>query len=324
MEDAGQGRAYLIGDICVDLSLIIPAEMGNAHGQEEPDFGGGGTVANTAFGLARLGVDTTFVGCVGDDYAGRYAVQELAAEGVRVDGVHVSRERPTPQVISLASAEGQRTTFLWPSEDPAYSELDLSMIPRLYLRPRDWLHTSGICLVGEKAAPVTIAALRKAQEAGCRSSFDLSLRFGMENGMLSESFRENLWEAMGLASVVLGSVEEELLNLLPHEKDPARATRILAERTDSTAIMRDAVDGAIVSERGAPCQKFPRMNVPSLDTLGAGDAFAAGFILGAIKGMPASQGVPLAHAVAGFKVGGRGARHLPTPYQLRDFGLLHS
>ena len=319
MTEKKRGRAFLLGDICIDLSLEIPEVMGNATGQREPVGNGGGTIANSAYALAKLGLETHFLGTVGDDFAGRWVKAELDQQGIHTEGVSVSRDRPTPQVIALTDGTGQRTTFLWPLTRPAYAALDRSQLQFLTLGPTDWLHTSGICLTECQGAEVTLAALQIAQQRGSRSSFDLSLRFGLCNGVLPEPFRQSVWQAIGLSTCVLGSVDEELVHLVPDESDACRATETLALAGDCIAVMRESGLGAHVSVQGDPCFMVPHFQVPVVDTLGAGDAFAAGFIFGGLQGESLPEQVRWGHAVAGYKVGGRGARHLPDLAELHRF-----
>ncbi len=320
MAEAPQGRAYLLGDICIDLSLQIPEVMGNAAGQQEPISNGGGTVANTACALAKLGLETHFLGTVGDDFAGRRVRAELERQGIDTAGMLVSRDRPTLQVISLTDGTGQRTAFVWPLKEPAYAALHRSQLRYLTSGPADWLHTSGICITEHQGAEVTLAALQIARQKGSRASFDLSLRFGLRDGRLPAQFRQSLWQAIGLSTHVLGSVEEELFHLVPEERDARQATARLADAGQCIAVMRESGIGAAhVSAHGAPCFTVPQLQVPVVDTLGAGDAFAAGFIFSGLQGDALPEQIRWAHAVAGYKVGGRGARHLPDRKTLQRF-----
>lgn len=319
MEEEIMGRAYLLGDICIDLSLVVPEVMGNAAGQQEPASSGGGTVANTACALAKLGLETHFLGVLGDDYAGRLVRSELDSLGVRTEGLLVSSERPTQQVIALTDGTGQRTTFVWPQTEPAYLELGKSQLEFLKLAPQDWLHSSGICLASSKAAETVLAGLEIAAERGSFTTFDLSLRFGLRDGTLPEDFRQNLWRAIRLSDHVLGTVEEELIHLVPDEPNAGLATQELAKVGACTAVMRESGTGAYVSRHGAPTFTVPQFKVPVVDTLGAGDAFAAGYIFGGVSGKPLEEQVRLAHAVAGYKVGGRGAHFLPDMKELKCF-----
>nr|NIP69004.1 carbohydrate kinase [Planctomycetales bacterium] len=66
--------ALVIGDVCVDLVVQIPQQGGSDRQHPPPELYGGGTGGNTAVALARLDVPTAFMGTVGDDGYGRFAV----------------------------------------------------------------------------------------------------------------------------------------------------------------------------------------------------------------------------------------------------------
>ena len=171
-----RGRGILFGDVCVDLVLSVPEETGKARRQASPEVHGGGTVANTAVALARLGAKTHFVGVVGDDLFGREALEELVTEGIDVSCVELSGRRPTMIVIALIDGTGQRTVLGWPRRDQAFVELHERQLDRLDLTARDWLHTSGVCMVQEHGRRATLRALDRARARKVRSSFDLNLR----------------------------------------------------------------------------------------------------------------------------------------------------
>ena len=75
----------VIGDANVDLEIRLPVDSREIHANPDPRMSGGGSAANTAAALARLDVPTRFVGAVGDDNAGRHAVESLARSGVDVE-----------------------------------------------------------------------------------------------------------------------------------------------------------------------------------------------------------------------------------------------
>ena len=160
-----RGRGILFGDVCVDLVLSVPEETGKARRQASPEVHGGGTVANTAVALARLGAKTHFVGVVGDDLFGREALEELVTEGIDVSCVELSGRRPTMIVIALIDGTGQRTVLGWPRRDQAFTELNERQLDRLDLTARDWLHTSGVCMVQEHGRRATLRALDRAARA---------------------------------------------------------------------------------------------------------------------------------------------------------------
>ncbi|MCY4520519.1 MAG: carbohydrate kinase family protein [Caldilineaceae bacterium] len=314
-----RGRGILFGDVCVDLVLSVPQETGKARQQASPEVHGGGTVANTAVALARLGAKTHFVGVVGDDLFGREALEELVTEGIDVSCVKLSGRRPTMIVIALIDGTGQRTVLGWPRRDQAFTELNERQLDRLDLTARDWLHTSGVCMVQEHGRRATLRVLDRARARKVRSSFDLNLRLGLEGDSLPVSYVEALWSAIGCADFVLGSADEELFHLVPNEPDMRRATAHLAREGQCVAIMREGPVGAHVSEFGSPAVTIPPFRVPVADTLGAGDSFDAGFMEAGLSGCSLAEQVMRGHAVAALQIGRVGARSSPRRQELDHF-----
>lgn len=318
MPDA-EGRGILFGDVCVDLVLGVSEEIDLAGRQPSPEVHGGGTVANTAVASARLGVETHFIGVVGDDLFGREALAGLVAEGIDVSRAEKSACRPTMIVIALIDRTGQRTVLGWPRRNQAFAELHEGQLDGLELTARDWLHTSGVCMVQEKGLRATLRALELARAHGVRSSFDLNLRLGLEGDSLPAGYIEALWSAIGLADFVLGSADEELFHLVPDEPDCRKATSRLAREGQCVAIMREGPVGAHVSEFGSPALTIPPFRVPVVDTLGAGDSFDAGFMEAGMSGCSLAEQVIRGHAVAALQIGRAGARSSPRRDEVDHF-----
>ncbi len=315
----GPGRAILVGDICADLIIRVPEETGNARQQPEPEVHGGGAVANTAVALARLGVDTQFIGTVGNELFGEQARRELEMEGIDISRLGVSRRWPTMLVIGLIDSTGQRTVLGWPNRNQAFSDLHADQLADLELSPRDWLHTSGGCLVQSPLRAAIHKTLDLARGSGAKSSFDLNLRLGLEGGRMPSDYRDTVWEAIRKADFVLGSVDEELFHLVPDESDMRVATARLALQGKCVAIMREGAVGAHVSEFGAPAVTIPSFRVPVLDTIGAGDAFDAGFVQAGLDGRSLREQVRRGHAVAALQIGKPGARSSPVESEVERF-----
>ncbi len=315
----GPGRAVLVGDICADLIIRVPEETGNARQQPEPEVHGGGAVANTAVALARLGVDTQFIGTVGNELFGDQARREMEVEGIDISRLGVSRRWPTMLVIGLIDHTGQRTVLGWPNRNQAFSDLHADQLASLELSPRDWLHTSGGCLVQSPLRAAIHKALDLARGSGAQTSFDLNLRLGLEDGRMPSAYSDTVWKAIRKADFVLGSADEELFHLVPDEPDMKVATARLAARGECIAIMRENTVGAHVSEFGAPAVTIPPFRVPVLDTIGAGDAFDAGFVQAGLDGRSLHEQVRRGHAVAALQIGKPGARSAPVKSEVERF-----
>ena len=174
-------------------------------------------------------------------------------------------------------------------------------------------------MVQESGCRATLAALDRAHARRARSSFDLNLRLGLEGDHLPPAYIDVVWQAVRRADYVLGSADEELFHLIPDEPNVRAATAQLAQRGQCVAIMREGVVGAHVSRWGEPTITMPPFAVEVVDTLGAGDAFNAGFIQAGLCGDTLTQQVLRGHAVAGLQIGGTGARSSPLRTAVEQF-----
>ena len=219
-------RVLVIGDANVDLTLHVPARLPDGRREvHEPVLSGGGTAANTAAALARLGVPVAFVGAVGDDAFGRWVAADLVATGVDVAGMVVV-EPATCQVIAMIEPDGERSLVVWPPDGGALRWLRPVDVPTDQVVGAAWLHTTGMCLRHAPVRDVVLAAMAAAREAGVPVSLDLNLR--VELWGLSDDRRATIEQAVVLADVVLGSGPEELVPLAA-----ARAARGVTGRPAS-------------------------------------------------------------------------------------------
>ncbi len=305
-----------LGDTNIDLIIQLPKRQPGQTGplSAEPRLFGGGTVANVAVGLARLGMPTSFVGMVGDDAYGRYAQQDLENEGIDLRGVRWAKDAPTLTVIAFIDSQGERTISAWPPRGGAHFKMQPDDIDADMIRNAAWLHTSGMCMGEAPAQEAMLYGMQIAQEAGVPVSFDLNLRLELWNWRKGQ--RETVERAVELSDVVLGSAAEEIIPLAGNP-DREAAARILSGGK-RTIIARLGKDGALAV---SPTETVhvPSFETKIVDTIGAGDAFDAGFIAGSVQGFTLVDAVQWGNAVAAFKLGRASARGVPTRAELEQF-----
>lgn len=271
---------------------------------------GGGSAANTAAALARLEVPTRFVGAVGDDAAGRHAVDSLARAGVDVGAIQTVSTEPTVMVIVILPPGGERLIYVWPPRGGAHAMLDVEPATGA-VETADWVHVSGICLRVTPARDALFAAMERARDLGIPVSLDLNLR--LENWGWEAGFREVALGAVERADVVLGSAVDEICPLGDSD-DPVTAARAL-EAGDRLIVARLGAEGAMaITDREVTTA--PGFEVPVVDTVGAGDAFNAGFIAARLEGRPLTDALAWGNAVAASTIAAQGARSGPTRYEL--------
>jgi ribokinase len=242
-----------LGDLLLDVIVRLEgpiAEDTDTYGRTR--VGAGGQAANVAAWAIALGGRARFLGKRARDPAGRLVAAELTARGVEVIGPEV--EDGTGTVVSIATPDGARTmltdrgiaTGFRPEElDPAW------------LEGCEWLHLPGYSLVATPLLDTALAAARLAQHV----SVDLSSTRAVA-AVGVDRFRETLGR---LKPQVLFATEEEAALVGPVEAE--------------TVALKRGERGCLVTGGGQE-RELPAAPAEAVDTTGAGDAFAAGFLLG--------------------------------------------
>ncbi len=314
-------RAVVLGDANVDMVIRLPDRI---SGQvdltgSQPQLYGGGSAANAAVALARLGTPVTFVGSVGDDGFGRWLTGDFAREGVDTHGLITVRDAFTPVVIALIQPGGERLVVVWPPERGADLRLRPQDVDPAWMEDIAWLHTTGMCLRTSPVREAVLHGMALARLAGATVSLDLNLR--VELWGLDRETRQTLERAIDLSDVVLGSGPEEITPLAGVD-DVQAAARVLSAG-QRLVVARQGADGALAAGPlpGGTCY-VPAFPTPVVDTLGAGDAFDAGFIAARLAGCDTREALRWGNATAALKITRPGARGTPLAEELgRLLGL---
>lgn len=220
----------------------------------------GGSAANVAVSAASTGAPVRFIGRVGSDAIGAALVTELLGNGV---DARVQQEGHTGTIVVLVDAEGERSML---PDRAAATELE--NIDDAATDDVSWLHVPAYSLVVEPLASTTVRSIRAVQQSGGTVSIDAS-SVSIIDEMGAERFREMLSE-LGPDVVLCNQDEGIVLGVTArHGIDDVPLTVVKSGADDVVAYR----EGEIVAAVPPP----PLSNVR--DTTGAGDAFAAGFIL---------------------------------------------
>lgn len=310
-------RVVVAGDANVDIVVQYPRFLDKERRDviwPNPEVVGGGTSSNTAAALARLGVECSFVGTVGRDSNGRFAVDDLTNCGVDVSGLVVDPEVNTVGVFAFVDETGERYLWGWPRERQSFKVIDEAEVNFKSLRSADWFHSSGMSLVYDTSARSTITRMyREAREAGVPTSLDLNLR--VDNGVLDTDFARALWKIMPNVDYLLGSGPEEFAYL--GEGSWLENARALAV-DGRTVVVRDGANGSLAIS-GGEVVEAAAFKVKVEDTIGAGDVYNAGFIAACLNGLALKDALVAGNAISGYAVARKGARNTPTADQLREF-----
>lgn len=251
----------------------------------------GGAESNACIGLARLGHSAGWISRVGDDEFGRYVVSAIRAEGVDVSRVKVDPEAPTAVYFKERRAFGGGQVYYY-RRGSAASRLSRDDIDPDYIRSARVLLGSGITpALSASCRDALRYAVRVAKDAGRLFVFDPNLRLKLWS---VREARETLLSFVKDADIVLpGADEAEFLTGL---SDPVEAARRLQSFGPKTVIVKTGAKGAVVVD-GDEVYEVPGFPVERVvDPVGAGDAFAAGFLAGLLEGMDLVRAVRLANA----------------------------
>jgi fructokinase len=232
----------------------------------------GGAPANVAVAVAKLGVQASFIGRLGDDLFGDFILRALHAVGVETAAV---RRQPPPTRTTLAfveiSKDGDREFTFYRSVPSADELLAPEDIRRECLSGASFANFGSIPLIRDPVRSATRKFAQLATEMGVPVVFDVNLRRNLWTSL--DEFREAIEPILGLATVIKLSADE-LAPVLGTE-DPEEAAGMLLGRGASLALVSMGHQGAFYATKTAhgTAPSFEPERV--LDATGAGDAFLA-------------------------------------------------
>jgi ribokinase len=290
-------RLVVLGDVMVDVVCRLDGPI--ALGSDAPariDFGYGGSGANVAAwaAVARdAGAPPLLAGRIGADERGRAAEEELRATGVETRLV-VDPELPTGTCVVLVGPDGERSMVPDSGANDRLAEGDL---PDDVLVEGAHLHLTGYTLVRDGSRAAGRAAIARARERGMSVSVDPS-----SAALLSPAFMDEL------AGVGLLMPNAEEAAVLSGVDDAERAARALAARVPEVVVTLGPA-GALWTDGVSVCRvESERARAVPLDTTGAGDAFAAGFLVARLSGAPPEEALRAGCRLAAVAVRTTGAR----------------
>jgi fructokinase len=273
-------KLYCIGEALVDF---IPTEAGESAGAQQaliPSPGGG--PANTAVAAAKLGVQSYFIGKVGDDSLGRMAVSALSKFGVDTSLVASTDKACTTLAFVTLTADGDRD-FTFARKPGADMLLDESEIPERLFGCCDILHFTSLGLVESPSKYAHIKAIDLAKKAGAHISFDPNIRLSLWDS--AEACRGTVMDFIPKADIIKVSLDE-MPFVFGTDSEQAAADYCFGQGVSVFSVTRGK-DGASVYTQGY-CEAAEPVALKAIDTTGAGDAFNGAF-LSRLLGRPLSE-----------------------------------
>jgi sugar/nucleoside kinase (ribokinase family) len=259
------------------MTLVDPArakELYDAMGPAREISGG--SAANTLAGLAALGAQCAFIGQVADDQLGEVFAHDIHAVGIDFDTPPRAGEPATARCLIFVTPDGQRTmnTFLGASQFLPAAALNEEAIGGASV-----LYLEGYLWDPEEPRAAMRRAIEAARAAGRKVAFTLSEVFVIERH--GDDFRALIDE--GLIDILFANHLE--LAALTGRPDFHDGIAVLKDKVPVLVVTRSS-DGAVAVSNGERAEVAAEPIEAVVDTTGAGDLFAAGFLFGHVRGEP--------------------------------------
>lgn len=292
-------KVVVVGDACIDIHIKLSDYLNEDSSKQMPYVAClGGTIANTALSIKRLGVDVSFLGSVGDDYAGKQIITKLKENNIDTSLTIVEKQLNTINVFALIDDLGERHLWGYPRENTACSYLNLEHIDLDAVKNACWLHSSGMTLLNDGSLQESIVELFKlAYENNVPTSFDFNTRVN-DIKLLNPKAVESIKKLLPYVKYLTGSYEE-FMSFYPSE-NIVDSVKYFASQ-GKVCVARNGKEGylCISSDNIINGKEF---NIKVIDSTGAGDNFDAGFIVAMLENKSVEEACEYGNAVAAYKI----------------------
>jgi sugar/nucleoside kinase (ribokinase family) len=254
----------------------------------------GGCAANTGIALGKLGIAVRIIGRVGRDGFGEFMVSELQRHGVDTEGVAPDERANTSATMVMVHSDAERSFLHYRGANAELTDADVK--PAL-LEDARLLHIAGSFLMPKFDGEPTARVLAEARRRGLTTCLDTA------------------WDAQGRWMSILAPCLPHLDHFVPSIEEaqqitgchePAAIAGALRDAGVGTVVLKMGERGCYVSTADAAFS-LPALAVDAVDALGAGDAFAAGYIAGLVQGWDLERAARFATAVGATCVTALGA-----------------
>lgn len=280
------------------MTLIDKIRATDLYNSMDPSIeSSGGSAANTMAGFASLGGKGGFIGKIGDDLLGKIFMHDLTAMGVTFKTPPLKKGSPTGRCLVLITPDAQRTmnTYLGAAVELGPEDIEESLVQSAQVT-----YLEGYLFDKEKAKQAFIKSAEVAHAAGRKVALTLSDPFCVDR------HRQDFLDLVERHVDILFANEEEIKSLY-QVKDFDQAAAAVRNRLDIAVLTRSA-KGAVILQDGksvaVPAYPVPRV----VDTTGAGDQFAAGFLYGLSENMSLEKCGRLGSMAAGEVISHMGPR----------------
>ncbi|MCX8182714.1 MAG: carbohydrate kinase family protein [Candidatus Methanomethyliaceae archaeon] len=295
-------RVLAVGHILVDIKVRVKefSDKDELSPIKEVCYGVGGSAANVAIGVKRLGGEEGLLGKVGMDSFGRIAIDELMKERVSLEWIKIEPRCETGFTIVIINKDGDLEMYGTKGASEALTPEEVSAVK---MDGYDFVHIASL------RADSSLAAAKLAKEAGATVTFDPG--------------RELINKGMRHLSPMLKHADILLLNM----REAGVLTGCQAPENAADSLLKAGAKGVIIKLGGEGVYykiegkegRVPAFKVKAIDTTGAGDAFASGFLIRMGEGEGPDESIRFGNAVAAMKVTKLGSHEIPVRNEVEEF-----
>jgi len=239
------------------------------------EFNPGGAPANVAVALCKLGIESSFIGQVGDDYFGHFLKSILDKNKVDTQGLILNPSFPTSLAIVSLKDNGERS-FTFYRKNGADVMVDFNSDFQLKIDEADAFHCGSVSLSDDPARSATMDMLKYARQKEKHISFDVNLRVLLWNDLFTA--KRLIEEALDYIDILKVS-EEELAFIRPDLDEEEALLSLMKDHPLKMILVTYGEKGSAVYTKEHWIH-VPSFKVKAIDTTGAGDAFFGAFLAG--------------------------------------------
>jgi ribokinase len=307
-------KIQVIGVGALNIDHIYKVETITSDGEAVVEWAKtfpGGSAANTIYGLAKLGLSTGFCGAIGGDAEGQTLIKDLAKVGVDTSHIVTKPKAKTGSVLALSDRRGQRSLYVLAG---ANGHLDREDIDFDYVNRAEIVHLSSFA--DDSQFQLSLGLIVRLEP---------SVQFSFAPGAI---YAARGMDALApfLSRCQLLFINQSELQQLTGEDVVGGAQRCLEAGCGTVVVtlgkggkLGGTIARGYIRDKENECIIEPSSQgaTAEVDTTGAGDAFAAGFIYGMVKGKGLAESGRIGDFVAQLSIGHTGARQgLPTAEEL--------
>ena len=257
------------------MRLVDLEERGkilDAVQERQINYSCGGSAPNTLIFLSALGITSALAGKIGKDEYGKRYVENLPTENMKSQLIFGTGATGSSIILVTPDSERTMNTYLGANREFGQDDIDFSVV-----RDASYLYFTGYMWDTDLQKNAVLAAVRTARETGAKIAFDVADPFAVNRNR--DEFCTLISDC---ADIVFANREEATLLFGTNTADDAAAK--LGELCE-VAVVKDGGAGSLIKRNGNEIEHIPVHRVDAIDTTGAGDMYAAGFLYGMISNL---------------------------------------